>query len=208
MLPNATREENKLMTNANPAIDAFIGRATHWQEEMRELRDLLLSCDLTEELKWGKPCYSAHGGNIAIMQPFKEHLSLMFFKGALLEDPEGILRSQGENTQAALRIEFTSPEQVSNRGSAVKSYIEEAIQVEKDGLEAPKKKVSEYEIPPEFEDRLRDDEEYREAFEALTPGRKKGYLLHFSGAKRADTRERRIEKCRGKVLRGEGFHDR
>ena len=196
------------MTDASRDIDVFIEEATRWKEEMRELRSLLLSCDLTEELKWGKPCYSAHGGNIAIMQPFREHLSLMFFKGALLEDSQDILRSQGENTRAARRLEFTSPEQVRSRGSAVKSYIAEAIQVEKEGLEVPKKKVSEYDVPPEFEARLREDEEYREAFEALTPGRKKGYLLHFSGAKRAETRERRIEKCRAKVLDGKGLRER
>lgn len=196
------------MTDANRDIDAFIEKAARWKEEMRELRCLLLGCDLTEELKWGKPCYCAHGGNIAIMQPFREHLSLMFFKGALLEDPKDILRMQGEDTRAARRIEFTNLEQVKDLDSVVRSYVAEAIQVEKEGLEVPKKKVSEYDVPPEFEARLREDEKYREAFEALTPGRKKSYLLHFSGAKRAETRERRIERCRAKVLDGKGFHER
>lgn len=196
------------MTARNPEIDAFIDGAARWQKEMMELRQVLLDCDLTEEVKWGKPCYTAHGGNIVIMQPFKPHLSLMFFKGALLDDPEGILRSQGENTRAALRIEFTSPEQVTGRSSTLKSYIEEAIAVEEAGLEVPKKKVADYEVPAEFEERLREDETYRAAFEALTPGRKKSYLIHFSGAKRATTRERRIEKCRDKVLEGKGFHER
>ncbi len=196
------------MTVRHPGIDAFIDRATRWREEMKALRGILLDCDLTEELKWGKPCYTAHGGNIVIMQPFKAHLSLMFFKGALLEDPEGILRSQGENTQAARRIEFTRPEQVTGRSSIVQSYIREAIAVEEAGLEVPKKPVAEYEVPAELEKRLQEDEAYREAFEALTPGRKKSYLLHFSGAKRADTRERRIEKCRARVLQGKGFNER
>lgn len=196
------------MTVRNSKIDAFIDRASRWQKEMKELRNILLDCDLTEELKWGKPCYTAHGGNIAIMQPFKAHLSLMFFKGALLDDPEGILSSQGENTQAALRIEFTSSEQVTERRSIIESYIQEAIAVEASGAEVPKKKVAEYEVPTEFEQRLQEDEAYREAFEALTPGRKKSYLIHFSGAKRADTRERRIEKCRAKVLQGKGFNER
>lgn len=196
------------MTARNSEIDAFIDRATRWQEEMKDLREILLDCDLTEELKWGKPCYTAHGGNIVIMQPFEAHLSLMFFKGALLDDPEGILRSQGENTRAALRIEFTTSEQVTERSSIIRSYVQEAIAVEEAGLEVPKKKVAEYEVPAEFEKRLQEDETYREAFEALTPGRKKSYLIHFSGAKRAETRERRIEKCRSRVLEGKGFHER
>lgn len=196
------------MTTPNPKVDTFIDRAERWQAEMKELRSILLHCDLAEELKWGKPCYTAGGGNVVILQPFKAHLSLMFFKGALLDDPEGILRSQGENTQAAMRIEFTSPEQVVERGASVKSYIEQAIAVEEAGLEVPEKKVAEYEVPAELEARLRQDEAYRKAFEALTPGRKKSYLLHFSGAKRAETRERRIEKCRTKVLEGKGFNER
>lgn len=196
------------MSAPNPKIDAFLDRATRWQEEMKELRGILLDCDLTEELKWGKPCYTAAGGNIVIMQPFKAHLSLMFFKGALLDDPEGILRSQGENTRSALRMEFTSPEQVTERRSILKAYIQEAIAVEEAGLEVPEKKVAEYEVPTELEKRLREDETYREAFEALTPGRKKSYLLYFAGAKRAETRERRIEKCRAKVLEGKGFNER
>ena len=196
------------MTARNPEITAFIDGAARWQEEMRELRGVLLDCDLTEELKWGKPCYTAHDGNIVIMQPFKAHLSLMFFKGALLDDPEGILRSQGENTQAAMRLEFTSPEQVAERSAIVKSYVQEAIAVEKAGLEVPTKKVADYDVPAELERRLEEDNAYREAFEALTPGRKKSYLLHFSGAKRAETRERRIDKCRARILEGKGFNER
>ena len=196
------------MITGNPKIDAYLQQATLWQEEMRAVRDVLLDCDLAEELKWGKPCYTAHGGNIVIMQPFKAHLALMFFKGALLEDDEGLLRSQGENTQAALRMEFTSVEQVSRRASTLKSYIAEAIGVEAAGLEVPEKKVDDYEVPAELEERLREDDAYREAFEALTPGRQKSYLLHFSGAKRETTRERRIEKARAKVLEGKGFNER
>jgi len=196
------------MTAENPKVDAFLDRATRWQDEMRALRKLLLECGLTEELKWGKPCYTAHGGNIVIMQPFKAHLSLMFFKGALLKDDEGLLRSQGEATQAARRMEFTSVEEVARRSSALRSCIEEATAVEAAGLQVPEKKVEDYEVPPEFAKRLREDDPYREAFEALTPGKKKGYLLHFSGARQASTRERRIEACRAKVLEGKGFHER
>lgn len=197
-----------LVTIRNPEIDAFIDQADRWQEEMSQLREILVDCDLTEELKWGKPCYTAHGGNIVIMQPFKAHLSLMFFKGALLDDPEGILRSQGENTQAARRIELTSPAQVAERRSAIAAYAEEAIAVEEAGLEVPKKKVADYDVPAELEKRFEEDAAYREAFEALTPGRKKSYLLHFSGAKRSETRERRIEKCRARVIEGKGFNER
>jgi uncharacterized protein YdeI (YjbR/CyaY-like superfamily) len=190
------------------SIDDLIERAPRWQEEMRELRRILLECDLSEELKWGKPCYAGGGGNIVIMQPFKAHLSLMFFKGALLDDPEGILRSQGENTRSAMRIEFTSPEQVAELEATLKAYVEEAIAVEKAGLAVPKQKVAEYEMPEELEERLREDDEYRAAFEALTPGRQRSYLLHVSAAKRAETRERRVEACRSKVLEGKRFNER
>ena len=196
------------MSATNPEIDAFIDRADRWQEEMRALREILLDSGLDEELKWGKPCYTAQGANIVIMQPFKPHLSLMFFKGALLADSEGLLRSQGEDTQAALRMEFTTPEQVSERRSALRSYVEEAVAAEEAGLEVPTKDVADYEVPTELADRLREDETYREAFDGLTPGRKKSYLLHFAGAKRSETRKRRIESCRAKVLEGKGFHER
>jgi uncharacterized protein YdeI (YjbR/CyaY-like superfamily) len=196
------------MTAKNPKVAAFLDRATRWQDEMRALRELLLDCGLTEELKWGKPCYTAQGGNIVIMQPFKAHLSLMFFKGALLSDEEGLLRSQGEATQAAWRMEFTSVDEVSRRSSALRSCIEEATAVEAVGLQVPERKVEDYEVPPEFAKRLPEDGAYREAFEALTPGRKKSYLLHFLGARQASTRERRIDACRAKVLEGKGFHER
>ncbi|MEQ9400939.1 MAG: YdeI/OmpD-associated family protein [Longimicrobiales bacterium] len=196
------------MSARNPDIGAFIARATRWRSEMEALREILLTCDLDETLKWGKPCYTAHGGNIAIMQPFKAHLSLMFFKGALLSDPEGILRSQGENTQAALRIEFTRAAQVRGLESELRSYVDEAIAVEKAGTDVPKKDVEAYEVPAEFEDRLERDADYRAAFEALTPGRQKSWLLHLAGAKRAATRERRIEEGRARIMEGKGFHER
>jgi uncharacterized protein YdeI (YjbR/CyaY-like superfamily) len=206
--PEEPPREDRVMSARNPSVDRFMDRATRWPEEMGALRDILLDCDLTEELKWGKPCYAAAGGNIVIMQPFKQHLSLMFFKGALLKDPEGVLRSQGENTQSALRMEFTGPEQVAELEPTVRAYVAEAIAVEEAGLEAPKKDVANYEIPRELEQRFAEDPEYREAFEALTPGRRKSYLLHFADAKRAQTRERRIEQSRTKVVEGRGFHER
>lgn len=192
----------------NSRVDHFIERTGQWQEEMLALRAILLDCGLGEEIKWGKPCYTASGGNIAILQPFKAHLSLMFFKGALLQDPAGVLRSQGENTRSAKRIEFTSPEQVAELASVVRTCVEEAIAVEESGLAIPQKEVVEDEMPPELDERLRHDTEYREAFERLTPGRKRSYLLHIAGAKKAETRQRRVEKCREKVLAGKGFNER
>lgn len=189
-------------------VTRFIDRADRWQEEMRALRRVLRDCDVTEAIKWGKPCYMASGGNIAIVQPFKAHLSLMFFKGALMEDPAGVLRSQGENTRSAKRIEFTSPEQVAELASVVRSYVDEAIAVEQAGVEAPRPEAGEVTLPPELEARLREDAEYRRAFEALTPGRKRSHLLHIEGAKQPATRERRVEKCRAKVLAGKGFNER
>lgn len=192
----------------NPRVDAFIDEAPRWREEMRVLRDVLLACRPTEELKWGKPCYAAGGANIAIMQPFKAHLSLMFFKGALLEDPEGVLRSQGENTQSAMRLELTGAAQVAQLASTVKAYVEEAIAVEEAGLAVPKGRAPELEMPEELEERLRDDPRYRAAFQALTPGRRRSHLLHIAAARRADTRKRRVEACRAKVLEGKGFNER
>lgn len=196
------------MTAPNPEVDAFISHAARWQGEMTELRRVLLACDLGEELKWGKPCYTVGDGNVVIMQPFKAHLSLMFFKGALLEDPEDVLRSQGENTQAAMRIEFTSPEQVVDLEPIIKAYIEEAVAIEEAGLAVPRTPVREHDMPAELENRFRSDAAYRNAFRALTPGRKRSYLMRFSRAKRTETRERRIEACRAKVLEGKGFNER
>jgi uncharacterized protein YdeI (YjbR/CyaY-like superfamily) len=200
--------EEPPVTAASRKVDDFIDGATRWRQEMARLREVLLDCAVTEDFKWGKPCYTAHGGNIVIMQPFEAHLSLMFFKGALLDDPDEVLRSQGENTRAALRMEFTGPEQVSERSRVVKAYVQEAVAVEEAGLEVPRKKVEEYDVPAELETRLGEDEAYRDAWEALTPGRRKGYLIHFSGAKRANTRERRVERCRTRILEGKGLNER
>ncbi|MEJ2502690.1 MAG: YdeI/OmpD-associated family protein, partial [Gemmatimonadota bacterium] len=143
-----------------------------------------------------------------IMQPFKAHLSLMFFKGALLDDPADILSPVGETTRAARRIEFTSREQVAERSAVIAAYVREAVAAEEKGLKVPEKEVAQFDVPAELERRLEEDEAYREAFEALTPGRKKSYLIHFSGAKRAETRVRRIDTCRPKVLQGKGFNER
>ena len=173
------------------------------------LRGILLATELEETLKWGKPCYTAKGGNIVILQPFQDHLALMFFKGALLDDPAGILKPQGENSRSAMRVELTSEAQVRDLAPTLKEYIERAIEVEAAGLSVPARDPDDIgELPEELSARLESDAEYREAFEALTPGRKRSYVLHVSGAKKAETRERRVDRARETVLAGKGFNER
>lgn len=175
---------------------------------MLELQTILLGCQLDEEIKWGKPCYSAEGANIAIMQPFQGFLSLMFFKGALLKDPKGLLRSQGENTQSALRMEFTRVGEVTKARSAIKAFVKDALAVEKAGLKVAFKKATDRKLPEELTERFKQDKAYKQAFAALTPGRQRSYLLHFASAKQSKTRVARIEKCRADVLAGKGFNER
>ena len=189
----------------NPKVDAFIGRQDRWQAEMTAVRPVLLGCGLTEEIKWGKPCFSHDGRNIAIFQPMKGFLSLMFFKGALLEDPAGLLRSQGPNSRSALRLELTSVEQVTDQAGIVKDYVHEAIEVEDKGLQV--EPAPELGLCEELAARLEADPDLRTAFESLTPGRQREYNLHFSDAKKAETREARIDKYTGKILAGKGFRD-
>ena len=173
---------------------------------MQKLRSILLDCGLEEALKWGKPCFSFDGKNVAILQPFKEHCSLMFFKGALLKDTHGLLRSQGENTQSALRLEFTSEAQV--KKSVVSSYAKQAIAVEKAGRTVDFKAKRALELPEELTATLQKDRKLAKAFHALTPGRQRSYLLHISAAKLSTTRSARIQKCIPKILAGLGFHER
>jgi uncharacterized protein YdeI (YjbR/CyaY-like superfamily) len=193
------------MSTQNPKVDAFVSRAKAWQGEMRKLRSLLLECGLDEDLKWGKPCFMFEGTNVAIIQPFKQHLSLMFFKGALFQDSLGLLRSQGQNTQSALRLEFTSEAQVTK--AVVKSYVKQAIAVEKAGHKVDFKAKRELELPKELQQILRKDRKLATAFQALTPGRQRGYVLHFTGAKQSKTVTARIEKCIPNILAGRGMHD-
>lgn len=189
----------------HPKVDAFLGRAKAWQGEMVKIRSILLDCGLEEDLKWGKPCFSFEGSNVAIIQPFKEHCSLMFFKGALLQDTHGLLRSQGENTQSALRLEFTSEAQV--KKAVLTSYVKQAIAIEKAGLKVDFKAKRELELPEELTQMLKKDRKLAKAFSSLTPGRQRGYVLHFNGAKQSQTRTARIEKCAAKILAGKGMHD-
>jgi uncharacterized protein YdeI (YjbR/CyaY-like superfamily) len=193
------------MPTRNLKVDAFVSRAKAWQGEIQKLRSVLLECGLDEDLKWGKPCFSFDGKNVAIIQPFKEHCSLMFFKGALLKDTHGLLRSQGENTQSALRMEFTEEAQI--KKAVLKSYVKQAIEVEKAGLSVDFKAKRELELPQELTQILKKDRKLERAFYALTPGRQRGYLLHFASAKRSETRTARIEKCAPRILAGLGMHD-
>ena len=193
------------MRTQNPKIDAFVSRASAWRGEIQKLRSILLECGLEEELKWGKPCFSFEGKNVAIIQPFKERCALMFFKGTLLKDTHGLLRSQGQNTQSALRLEFTSEAQVTK--AVVASYAKQAIAVEKAGLSVEFKAKHELELPEELAQMLEKDRKLAKAFDALTPGRRRGYVLHFMGAKQSQTRTARIKKCIPKILAGTGMHD-
>jgi len=193
------------MSTHNAQVDAFVNRAKAWQGEIRKLRSILVECGLDEALKWGKPCFSFEGKNVAIIQPFKEHCALLFFKGALLKDTHRLLRSQGENTQSALRLEFTDEAQI--KKTVLKSYVKQAVAVEKAGTSVDFKAKRELELPVELTQMLKKDPGLAKAFRALTPGRQRGYVLYFTSAKRSETRTARIEKCRPKMLKGLGMQD-
>jgi uncharacterized protein YdeI (YjbR/CyaY-like superfamily) len=187
-------------------VDAYLATSTQWPDEIAALRPILIGCGLTEEIKWGKPCYSHDGNNIAILQEMKRFLALMFFKGALLDDPEGVLEAQGPNSRSARRICFTSIDDVTRLSGTVAAYVDEAIDVEEAGLEVDP--APELELVTELQQRLDDDSGLRTAFERLTPGRQREYNLFFSGAKQAKTRSARIDKYVDKILDGKGFRDR
>lgn len=190
----------------NPDVDVYIGRSERWAAEMTELRPILLGCDLDEAIKWAKPCYSHQGTNIAIVQEMKDFLALMFFKGALLDDPDGVLEEQGPNSRSARRVTFTSVDDVQRLAEAVRSLVERAVEVEEAGVElAP---APEPELVAELRDRLDADPALRAAFDSLTPGRRREYHLHVSGAKQAATRVSRVDKVVDRILAGKGLRDR
>lgn len=191
----------------NPKVDVFLGEDEKWQEEFKKLRRIILDCQLDEELKWGKPCYSFQGNNIVLIHGFKEYCALLFFKGALLKDARGILVQQTENVQAARQIRFNSVREIIALEPILKAYILEAIEVEKAGLKVPLKKTTEFTVPEEFKKKLDEDPALKSAFEALTPGRQRGYLLYFSSAKQSKTRESRVEKWMPQILKGKGLDD-
>ena len=194
-------------SKTNPKVDEFLRTTKNWREEMAQLRAMVLETELVEELKWGKPCYTFRGNNVVIIHGFKGYCALLFCKGALLKDPRGILIQQTENVQAARQLRFTSLPEIVKRAATVKAYVKEAIAVEKAGLEITYKKTSEYAMPEELQSRLDKTPALKQAFEALTPGRQRGYLLYFSAAKQASTREARIEKCGPAILKGKGLND-
>ncbi|MCB9150168.1 MAG: YdeI/OmpD-associated family protein [Caldilineaceae bacterium] len=206
----------------NPAIDLYLAegcgrcplwqtpqcKVHDWQAELKALRPILLSSGLTEELKWKMPCYTFENNNVVLMSAFKEYCALSFFKGALLKDPQGILEKPGENTQAARLIRFTNVQQIVDLAPVIGAYIAEAIAVEKAGLTVEFKPIDELAIPAELQAKFDEDPAFQMAFEALTPGRQRGYILHFVGAKQSSTRTSRIAKYMQKIFDGQGMYDR
>ena len=195
------------MKRTNPKVDVFISKAQKWQEEFKKLRMIVLDFQLSEELKWGKPCYTFQDSNIVLIHGFKEYCALLFMKGALLKDPSGILVTQTENVQAARQIRFTSAQEIIEMEPILKAYINEAIQVEKAGLKVDFKKTTEFNIPEEFQNKLDEIPALKTAFKALTPGRQRAYILYFSGAKQSKTRDVRVEKYIPQILAGKGLND-
>jgi uncharacterized protein YdeI (YjbR/CyaY-like superfamily) len=191
----------------NPQVDVYLRKAKKWREEMELLRTIALSCPLMEELKWGKPCYTFQDKNVVLIIGFKNYCSLLLCKGALLKDAKGILIKPGEHTQAARQIRFTDVRTVVEMKSVLKAYLEEAVAVEKAGLEVIYKKPTEFVIPEEFQKKLDESSALKTAFAGLTPGRQKAYLLYFSGAKQSQTRASRVEKYRKQILKGKGLLD-
>lgn len=191
----------------NPKVDFFFTKAKKWKEELEQMRVIALDCGLSEELKWGCPCYTLNGTNIVLIHAFKEYCAFLFFKGALLSDANGMLIQQTENVQSARQIRFTNLKEITDHQAVLKAYIYEAIEVEKAGLKVPMKKTKEFAIPDEFRKKLDQNQSLKTAFEALTPGRQRAYLLHFASAKQSKTREARIEKYIPQILSGKGIDD-
>jgi uncharacterized protein YdeI (YjbR/CyaY-like superfamily) len=191
----------------NPEVDFYFSKAKKWREEIKKLRMIILDCGLTEELKWGVPCYTFQKSNIVLIHVFKEYCALLFFKGALLNDANGILIQQTENTQAARQIRFTNVREIVEMEPILKAYISEAIEVEKTGLEVNFKKTTEFIIPEEFQNKLDEIPALKTAFDALTPGRQRAYILYFSAPKQSKTRESRVEKFMLQILNGKGLND-
>ncbi len=197
------------MTNSkmNPKVDEFLSKAKQWQEEFEKLRTIILDCQLTEELKWGVPCYTFEKKNIVLIHGFKEYCAILFVKGALLRDPNGVLIQQTENVQAGRQIRFTNVQKIVEMEPILKAYIYEAIEVEKTGLKVYHKKTSEFIIPEEFQNKLDEIPALKTAFDALTPGRQRAYILYFSAPKQSKTRASRVEKCMQQILNGKGLND-
>jgi uncharacterized protein YdeI (YjbR/CyaY-like superfamily) len=195
------------MNTMNPKVDGFLRKAKQWREEMQKLRMIALDCELTEDVKWRFPCYTFQKHNIVLIHGFKEHCAYLFFKGALLKDTSGILVKPGVNTQASRQIRFTNVQQIIGMEPILKAYIREAIEVDEAGLKVKLKKTSEFKVPEEFQSKLEDSPALKAAFAALTPGRQRAYILHFSAAKQSKTRASRVAKCTRQILKGKGLDD-
>jgi uncharacterized protein YdeI (YjbR/CyaY-like superfamily) len=195
------------MNEMNPKVDFYFNKAKNWESEIRQLRLTTLSCGLTEELKWGCPCYTYQKSNVVLIHVFKEYCALLFFKGSLLNDPEKILIQQTKNVQVARQIRFTSVQEIVKMKTILKTYIYEAIEVEKAGLKVILKKTTEFTMPEEFKNKLNKTPALKKAFHALTPGRQRAYLLYFSAPKQSKTRESRIEKSAPQILKGKGLNE-
>ena len=195
------------MNKMNPKVDAFLTRAGKWQAEFEKLRKIILQCELTEELKWGSPCYTFQNRNVVLMHGFKEYCALLFFKGALLRDPEGILIRQTETVQSARQVRFSNVREIVKLKTILKAYLLEAIEVERAGLKVNFKQTAEFSVVEEFQNKLDKSPALKRAFNALTPGRQRAYLLHFSAAKQAKTRAARVEKYTPQILKGKGMDD-
>lgn len=191
----------------NPKVDFFFDKAEKWQEEYEELRRIVLDCGLVEELKWGCPCYTVDGNNIVLIHGFKDYCALLFFKGALLQDTNGIVIQQTENVQSARQIRFTNLQEIIKLERIIKAHIYEAIEVERAGLKVQLKKTKDFDVPEEFQTKLDEIPGLKDAFEALTPGRQRAYLFHFSQAKQSKTRTARVEKYIPQILIGKGLED-
>jgi uncharacterized protein YdeI (YjbR/CyaY-like superfamily) len=191
----------------NPKVDVYLSNAKKWRKELAKLRMIFLDCQLTEELKWGKPCYTFQKRNIIVILSLKEHCALLFFKGALLNDANGILIKPGENTEAGRQMRFTNVREIVEMETILKAYIYEAIEVEKAGLKVNIKKPTELTIPEEFQNKLAEIPALKTAFDALTPGRQRSYIFYFSAPKQSKTRESRVEKCMPQILNGKGLDD-
>jgi len=195
------------MNNINPKVDWFFDKAEKWKKEFEKLRTIILDCGLDEDLKWGQACYTFEERNIVLMHGFKEYCALLFFKGALLNDPESILIQQTENVQSARQIRFINFKEIVEKERIIKAYIYEAIEVERAGLQVKLKKTSDFKVPEEFKKKLDKKPALKKAFEALTPGRQRAYIFHFSQPKLSKTREQRVEKYIPQILEGKGLND-
>lgn len=191
----------------NPKTDFFFNKDSQWKKEYAKLRQICLACDLTEELKWGVPCYTLKKKNVILIHGFKEYCALLFHKGVLIDDPKELLIQQTENVQSARQMRFTDLNEIEEKEKVIKNYIRQAIEVEKSGKKVELKKTKEYAIPEEFQSRLDENPSLKESFKALTPGRQRGYLLYFSSAKRSETRIARVEKYIPKIMDGMGLDD-